>query len=417
MNRDKLQIGFMYFSNHKFLINKTLKDWISVLRQLGTSLIIFDSTFTNAISEDAITMAQTNGIEPVIHFTSELPLARKFNEVSILLDVYQKWGVKKIIFGDRPNTKQYWVNAGWHYENLVDHFLDRFLPLANYGVQIGIDPVMPPLQPGGDYWDTAFAELFLKGLRQRRMDEILEKLILAAYGFSFNKPLNWGSGGPQRWPLSKPYLTPEGQEDQIGFNNYEWLQAQSERTIGIEKPVIVLNAGHSGTLYSQPDPKETLSAIRMIYSACNGNQNEEEQESMMIDDDVMAINFSLDTLQQICQEEISPMLLQDLFTNTEEEKKSGEGLQASDKIISHYLLLPSHTSGVSDAVLNKVRPVIKKFHPTVGFSLEEAVFARKVSIYPAPLLFGESQINELRASGCVVEILPESGIDIATSIQ
>ena len=88
-----------------------------------------------------------------------------------------------------------------------------------------------------------------------------------------------------------------------------------------------------------------------------------------------------------------------------------------NKFIGHYLLLPTYTSGVPDNVLDKVRPFIKAFLPTVGFSLEEALCASKVSVYPDPYLFSDEKINQLRSSGCYVEILPDYGIDIATLIQ
>jgi hypothetical protein len=418
MNNESINTGFSYFTEPKYFINKQLKVWLPAIQKLGASLVIFESSFSNAIPEDAFIIAQENGMEPVIQFTTELPIARKFNEISILLDVYHKWGVKKIIFGDRPNTRQYWINAGWHYDNLVDHYLDRFIPLANYTVQKGMTPIMAPLQPGGDYWDTAFAELALSGLRQRRMDGIIERLILAAFGFTFNKPLTWGSGGPERWPSSKPYLTPDGQEDQLGFQNYEWLQAQAERTIGVKKPVILLNAGHPGTSFSEPDPEQTISFIQSIHSACTYSQhNENEISEISIDDSVDVITFSLNALQQIFEGKLSTKILDEIFSQQPKSGKNLGEIENKEKKISHYLLLPSHTSGVSDVVLNKVRPIIKKHQPTIGFSLTEAMLAHKVSVYPDPLLFGEKQINELRASGCVVEILPESGIDIATSLQ
>jgi hypothetical protein len=79
--------------------------------------------------------------------------------------------------------------------------------------------------------------------------------------------------------------------------------------------------------------------------------------------------------------------------------------------------LPAHTSGISDVILNKIRPLIKHRQTTVGFSPSEAKFARKVSIYPDPIVFSDEVIDELRSAGCTVEILPDSGIDIATMIQ
>ncbi len=117
--------------------------------------------------------------------------------------------------------------------------------MRTYAVQKGLYPGFSPLQPGGDYWDTAFLDLSLEGLRQRRMGwHVLDRMFLSSYGFTFSKPLSWGKGGPERWSVSKPYLTPEGQQDQIGFHNFEWAQGFSKRSTGIRKPVIILNAGY-----------------------------------------------------------------------------------------------------------------------------------------------------------------------------
>jgi hypothetical protein len=107
----------------------------------------------------------------------------------------------------------------------------------------------------------------------------------------------------------------------------------------------------------------------------------------------------------------------EIFSSPKREKEPQRKINKEQKIISHYLLLPSHAGSVSDVVLNKVRPIIKKFKPAVGFSLFEASFAQKVSIFPDPILFTEEKINQLRSEGCIVEILPESGIEIATRLQ
>ena len=41
-------------------------------------------------------------------------------------------------------------------QDLVERFIDRFLPLAALVVHLGMIPLFPPLQPGGDYWDLTF---------------------------------------------------------------------------------------------------------------------------------------------------------------------------------------------------------------------------------------------------------------------
>lgn len=415
----KHKIGFTYFSSPDYLVNKQLRTWMPVLHQLGASYVIFQSGFNRAIPEDAFLIAEENELEPVVHFVSELPLARKFNDVAVLLNVYARWGAKKIILGERPNTKNAWPTAGWHYENLVDHFLDRFIPLANHAVRLGLSPVMPPLQPGGDYWDTAFIELSLSGMARRRMEEVLENLILSSYGYTFNKSLSWGKGGPERWSVSKPYFTPEGQEDQLGFHNFEWAQAIGERTIGSEIPVMILNAGDAGTTFSQPDPDETIESVQRILLACYEKSSvaDDEQGTPTLNAAVAGCIFSMDTLESALEGHLSLDVLQQVFGREKNSQEKTPISGAREKIFAHYLLLPAHTSGVSDVVLNKVRPLIKKFTPTVGFSLEEAALARKVSVFPDAVVFPEEKLNDLRAAGCLVEVLPNSGIEIATLLQ
>lgn len=420
MTNYSMNIGFTYFTSLNYLVERQIKDWMPALRQLGASSVIFKAGFDRAIPEDAIRHAQENGLESMVHFTEELPLARKFNDVAVLLDVYAKWGVKKVILGNKPNTKSAWPTAGWQYENLVDHFLDRLIPLATYAVRIGISPILPPMKPGGDYWDSAFVELVLAGLRRRRLDGVLDKMILSSYGYTFNKPLSWGTGGPERWSVSKPYLTPEGQEDQLGFHNFEWIQASGQRATGTKMPVLILDAGNPGLTYSQSESNMTIETIQRILLLCHEKQNlsdEVESEAIALDSSVVVCTFALDTLEQALGENFNTEVLIKIFGDHQDNDKKPALEKSSLKIISHYLLLPSHNYGVSDVVLNKIRPLIKKLHPTIGFSIEEASLASKVSVFPDSILFTDEKINQLRSAGCRVEVLPESGIEIATSLQ
>lgn len=419
MENSTLNIGFSYFTSPNYMIGKHLNEWLPFIKQLGASAILFQGDFDRAIPEDAIIAARENGLEPILQFNVELPLARKFNETAVLLDVYAKWGIKTIIFGDKPNTKAAWQQAGWHYEHLINHFVDRFIPVTNHAVKLGINPVFPPLRPGGDYWDTAFIELALAGLRRRRMDTLLDKLILSAFGFTFDKPMTWGQGGPEQWPASKPYLTPEGQEDQLGFHNFEWIQAYGERATGIRFPVILLDAGHTGTVYSQPDAQIIVNNVVNILTVSRENFSRKERIDglPLMDESVRLCTFSLDTLMKVIGEDQLSAQMKAIFSGEMTSTDAKTNLGSQGKMIDHYLLLPAHASGVSDIVLSKVRPIIKKYHPTVGFSLQEAKLARKVSVFPDSILFSDVEINALRTAGCEIEVLPESGIEIATILQ
>jgi hypothetical protein len=419
MSNDALKIGFSYFSSPNDLINQHLKTWLTCLREVGASQVIFKAGFDKAVPEDVFLGAQENDLQTIVHFTSELPLARKFNDVAFLMDIYARWGVRAVILGDKPNSKAAWPTSGWQYENLIDHFLDRFIPLANYAVRAGLTPVFPPLQPGGDYWDTAFIEPVLIGLKRRKLETILEHMMLSSYGYTFDKDLSWGKGGPERWSISKPYLTPEGQQDQLGFNNYEWVQAQTERAIGRKIPIMILDAGKSG-FEDEPYPSsKALETIQSILLACRGKGQTDERSYGLLsvnNSGLEVCNFDLDTIEQAFEGFLSGDVFQQFFGEKNDEEVINQRKE-KQIVFPHYLLLPVHKSGIPDVVLNKVRPFIKKFQPTVGFSLEEAAFARKVSVFPDPLIFTDEQLNALRLAGCLVEILPESGIDIATSLQ
>lgn len=414
------EIGFSYFSSPNYQLHTQLSDWLTVIKDFGASSIIFEGNFARAIPEDAFIIARDLGIKPIVHFKSELPKARELNRTAILIDIYKKRGVEEIIFGDRPNLKGSWPSASWHDKNLVEHFLDRFIPLASYAVQQGIKPVFPPLQPGGDFWDTSFIDLAISGLNIKKLEPILNNMIFSSYGYTFGKPLSWGKGGPERWTGAKPYQHKKGQEDQLGFHNFEWVRKIADRIIGREVSVMVLDAGFHGSLKQKEDTKATIQSIRSILKSLGKREDEVNisDESIKWTNSVEGCYFSLEKVKVLMDNNFPLTQFFEIFGLPKREKKIiRKNNFDGQKVISHYLLIPAHSGSISDVVLNKVKPVIKKFRPTIGFSFEEAIYAQKVTIFPDPILFTEEKINQLRSAGCTVEILPESGIEIATRIQ
>ncbi len=250
------------------------------------------------------------------------------------------------------------------------------------------------------------------------MDVLLEKLCLASVGYTFNRSLTWGEGGPENWPSTQPYATPEGQEDQLGFNNYEWLQAIVERTTGKRPTVLIMDAGNPAVDVSLAGADTSLERLQLIVEACHGSESDVEASLPVFDGSILACTFDLDTLSMLLGGNLSVASLKSIFginngnTLASEDKSTFKG-----KPITHYLLLPARETGVSDVVLKKVRPIIKQCNPTIGFSLEEAKLAKKVSIFPDPVIFPDAKIAALRAAGCTVEILPQSGIEIATLLH
>ncbi len=62
-------------------------------------------------------------------------------------------------------------------------------------ISAGLQPIFPPLEPGGDYWDTAFLEAALASLK-RRAPDLINQIVLALYAWTYDQPLDWGAGGP-----------------------------------------------------------------------------------------------------------------------------------------------------------------------------------------------------------------------------
>ncbi len=94
-----------------------------------------------------------------------------------------------------------------------------------------------------------------------------------------------------------------------------------------------------------------------------------------------------------------------------------KGLLNEDHPIEHYLLLPSYEWGVADWHLDVIRPYVKKYRPTIGFSLEQASLAEKVTVIGNTQSFSDEQLEVLRSSGCQVERISGDGTSIATQLQ
>jgi hypothetical protein len=82
--------------------------------------------------------------------------------------------------------------------------------------------------------------------------------------------------------------------------------------------------------------------------------------------------------------------------------------------ISHYLLLPTYEWGVSEWHLDVAKPFIKKYAPTVGFSIQEASLAARITVVGGPQTFSEEALDSLREKGCSVERISGDGTSIAS---
>ena len=362
-------------------------------------------------------------------------------EVTPCLNSYASWGVQYACFFDRPNLRTAWRANEWAQHNLVERFLDVFLPLAEGAIQAGLTPVFPPLQPGGDYWDTAFLQAALQSILRRGAQNVADKLIFGAYAWSGNRSLNWGAGGPERWPGATPYQTKPGSEDHLGFRIFDWYLAIAQAVLGHAARLILIGAGSrlgDNLQPGNPPVDEQMHAhmnltIAQLMSASSSENLPAGIEP--VTNNVLACNFwlltaasdSLEASQAWFRPDGTTLPIVDLLRHwigsQNPQKAKAETLNelfqvaSSVKPIKHYLLLPSYAWGISGWHFELIRPFVQKYLPTIGFSVVEATQARKVTILGDLSSFPANTLDILLNAGCIVEQVEGDGIELASKLS
>jgi hypothetical protein len=480
------RLGFHYFPDQDHYRESDLRAWLPELKSLGASWLILEASVERAVPEDFIRGLVTQHIEPVLHF--KLPLkedskpADLVENLTLLFEMYAHWGARYVILFDRPNARASWPPAAWAQASLVERFLDHYLPLAEAARRSGLIPVFPPLEPGGDYWDTAFLREALQAIERRGFHYLLDDLVLSAIADPGAKPLNWGAGGPERWPKSRPYHTPDYSEDQRGFRIFDWYIKVAEAVTGVSASVLLVRVGcqpsssYSLDQSSQGLRKDVLRTLTIAQALAPAEPQARVPYAEPLDSipaQVIAGCFWLlaadketpqasaawyqadgvtqpyvGVLRQWFAESVAPkeekriaaqpkirqsaklMTNQEPIANRSQTfnplgtpARPGEEKQPADQTdkklarpIRHYLLLPLYEWGVADWHLDVIRPFVKKYRPTVGFSLQEARFARKVTVVGGSEAFSEEKLESLRAAGCSIERIQGDGTSIATQL-
>jgi len=405
------KVGFHYRRDSDHYSEKDLNLWLPRLKKLGASWVVLPAPTCRAIPEHFITTLKQEKIEPVLHFQLKTEEYKNVDDMILLFETYQKWGVKYAILFDRPNMQEGWGSESWVQSDLTERFLDRFLPLAEAAVMVGLVPVFPPLEPGGDYWDTIFLRGSLDGIKRRASAPLLDRLILSAYAPLNGKNLSWGGGGPESWPEAQPYTTPENSEDQRGFRIAEWYLTLSETILEKKLPLLVL-----GMRGPAPDG-EDLNQILLNGAKLLARQELEGLEPLP--EQVIGGAFWVLTAEESsCADKFSwyeadgtPKPIANHFLSGE---TATVGKSHGKFRISHYLLLPTFEWGIADWHLEVTRGFIKRHQPTIGFSLDEAVQADQVTVLGGEEHFSEDELSQLRNQGCLVRRIEGDGTKIAS---
>lgn len=449
--RNRSRTGFHYYADTLHYREKDLEIWLPQLVRMNAGWLVLHAPENRAIPERFLQGLLNEGIEPVLNFQSA-PASTHQDDLLSLIDLYGRWGVRYAIFFDRPNTRAAWPASEWTDNNIIDRFGDHFIPLARQAAACGMRPVLSPLYPGGSYWDTAFLRSTLELLAQRSEHEVLSSLVLGAYGWYNHHALNWGAGGPAAWSRTKPYFTPEGEQDQRGFRINEWYAQVAQTTLGRSLPVMLLEAGLPCDVeqvnYDGMRWEHQANLVMAMARLCDGelalDPDAPDEYLQPVDDNLLACCF-----YQLADESDEPKSQFSWFRNYEpvlpvardylarvdhqtpavshpvqpqpqaaSQTESAPAVAHAEgsRKISHYLLLPLSEFGIADWQLDVVRPFIKKYQPTVGFSLEEAALADRVTVIGSSGSFTAEQLDVLRAKGCQVEEVIGDGISIATQM-
>ncbi len=418
---DLRRLGFHYYPDTLHYTQRDIRTWLPLLTEIGVSWLVLKSDANRAIPEAFISALIKAGIQPLIQF--DLPLSQPPDPASLtpILEAYVHWGADHIQFFDRPNLRSSWPSNNWTQEDLVERFLDRFLPVAQIVTAAGGHPVFPALEPGGHFWDTAFLRSALQAMLRRKQTSILDNLVIAAYGWTFKHPLDWGAGGPERWPETRPYHTPENSQDQLGFHIYDWYRAVMLTVMEKPCPMVILQAGlpdHPSRLTLKAADLEELNQqnLDIFHRLTIAEGQKNLDEDLVLPEDVIGCAFYLlaadphspeytlawfdaqaplsaaaKTISQNFtpskpQEEI-PGMLDDAF------------LRKVSHPIRHYLYLDPERD------IQDILPFINHHHPTVGFSMDEALLAARVTIVGGETALAPEWLARLKRSGIQIDFI------------
>jgi len=458
------RIGFHYFPDTLHYRESDLHAWLPELQAMGASWLVLQAPAERAIPEDFLLGLMAAHIEPVLHF--HLPFDKGLDEknLQLLFENYNRWGVHYVILFDRPNTRDAWPASSWAQSDLVERFLDLYLPIAEMLVNCGLYPVLPPLEPGGDYWDTAFLRAALNSMKRRGSSAVIDRLVLSAYAHAGNRPLNWGAGGPERWPGARPYTTPSGSQDQRGLRIFDWYLTLAQAELGQTRPILLLEAGSALGAKAEselPEIDQNTHATRNLQiaqamrenGALANSQNQagkvppfEVETLESIPAEVLACNFWLlsaetdspyagqawyqpdgATLpavasfrQWISRQSKNPAYSRNWAAKgpvIDQQPAETQTTSIHEHPIAHYLLLPLYEWGIAEWHLDVIRNFVRKHHPTIGYSLEEASLAERVTVVGDPIIFSDEVILKLGSAGCAVERITGDGTSIATQLD
>jgi hypothetical protein len=400
------RLGFYYYPDDQHYTQVDLDTWLPRLKSLGAKWITLKANPARAIPEPFILGLKDSGIEPVIHIPCRMGSVHN-SDLSSMFVSYANWGVRYVSVHDRPNLKSQWSATDWCRTGLVERFIDLILPILMSQQSAGLRPLLPPLEPGGDYWDTAFLEAALESLVRRGKQDLLQDLTLAIYAWTYDKPLDWGSGGFSSWPEARPYHTPPNCQDQIGFRIFDWYSEVVKRVVQIPMPMLVIAGGEL--------PSHNDSGIGPDNHAEKNLAIARSLATTTVPETVLNYAFyhlastpdHSDHFAAWYKDEDNPLPAVNTFlrlSNIAVKKPTAPEV----KPFEHYVLLPQRQYQYYAQSWEAISNFALNYQPMVGFSPKEARLAKCVTLFGDENVISKDIEEQLCAAGCKVQRFTKS---------
>jgi hypothetical protein len=396
------KLGFHYYPDSQHFTQKDLDYWRPMLVDLGAAWLTLQASADRAVPEFFVRGLVERGIQPVI--TIPVPVgAARAAALAPVFRSYARWGVEHVVVYDRPNLQQSWPAGDWSRAGLVERFLDHALPHLKAQADAGLTPVFPALEPGGDYWDTAFLSASLKGILRRGEQALLKQMVLGAYAWTNGRPLDWGAGGPTRWSEVRPYRTPDGAQDQRGFRTFEWYAQVANTSVGIHPRILVVAGGaRRPTNPSAEDTRkhteQNLGIIRLLNEdpACR---------SLLLNFAFFALASDGDPEEQASAwfpNLQAPLPVVSAF-KTRDAAAPSKVMPQPEKVLKHVVLLPNDRKVARDLWSKAADFALARSNALVGTAADAALQADEVTLVGDVEAFSTEFEEKLRSAGCRVQ--------------
>ena len=398
MSRFFNRFGLNYFQDDAHYTRSQWETWRVAFNQLGIRWLTLTASEQRAVPEAFIRALLDAGITPVVHIPARVG-STSLRELAPLLKSYASWGLRHVVVFDRPNLQNNWGIADWSRDALVDRFIDHMLPILHVQAEVGLEAMLPPLEPGGDFWDTVFLEAALSALIERGPEQLIQSFGVCVYSWTNGHPTDWGSGGPDVWPDAKPYQCDKGSQNHIGFRIFEWYQSIINRIVGHDLPLYCLRGGSThGDDKTQDHISTQIEIFDLVTSSeLPANLRCFNFDAFRSDGSTDPDWFNPDGTFGTLAEAISS----GSYLRSHQPHRP-EGVRVDGKTIQHYALLPRTGTRHAFSVWEKLAPFAVTLHPTIGFSAAEACCAHKVTILADIEEIPLEVERQIEAQGCEV---------------